>query len=313
MGNGFSSTDHDFINSNHNISILANLTGRSYQLTGQARVEVPCGALFIAPADVRLDLEVDGFDKKLFMEEIDKKVNPPKKTNCTDSVCYCGNCFPSQTRFTTSIGAGSDIPAHMKTFSTHSPGCRCSSCIKDRNEWLQKNQQSRGKAWDTKTTVDFTTDGAWICEECSKVNYESEGEKIESCAWCDSPRNKDESVWKEEKDVDAIIDYIKDELDELNSLLDVDKDNKTQFISKKYADIMDDLIDEQILDKAIKKVAKYLLLVKKIDEGEYKGDLDQLASILSRDYDEVEKKVIDEIQSVILELEDQLEEMNIDK
>jgi len=318
----FSGHDHDFINSNHNLSLLANMNGnKSYQITGQARIQVPCGALYIVPADVKLDLEVDGFDKSAFMEEVDKKVNPPREEpqlpqlQCTPTVCYCGNWENCK-------GWGL-VPLHAKTFPTHSSDCPCTACVRDRREYREKCNRQKEKIWTTepektepeKTDYSYTTEGAWVCEECSKLNYESEGERLEECVWCNSPREDEEKDdAEEEKEIIAIedlIDGIKEDLEEFNSLAAIDPENKIKFQSRKYLDIEEDLANEQILDRAIQKVSKYLFLIKRLDEGGYKQDLDHFVSILSVDYAEKEESLRDEIASIILELEDQLEEKNL--
>jgi len=321
----FSGHDHDFINSNHNISLLANMSNHnnSYQITGQVRVQVPCGALYVVPADVSLDLEVDGFDKDAFMDEVDKKVNPPKI--CTNTVCYCGKCNLGGHPGFNYGGCRSNhdqVPAHFKTFPGHSPDCSCTACVRDRKEYAKKLKQKKG--WTTEPDLlapletpdySYTTEGAWVCGECSKLNYESEGERLEECVWCNSPREEEE-VGEEEKEInaiDALIDGIKEDLEEFNSLVTVDPDNKLKFQQRKYLDIEEDLAEEQILDRAIQKVSKYLFLIKRLDEGGYKLDLDHFVNMLSVEYAENEENLRDEIASIILELEDQLEEKNLEK
>ena len=311
----FSGHDDDFINSNHNISLLVNLNGPTgYKITGQSRVEVPCGALYIVPVDVKLDLEVE-FDKKAFLEEIEQKVNPPK-TGCTQTVCYCGKCNLGGrgTRFNTTLGQGQNFPlppAHARTFPTHSPDCQCTSCISDRNAWRNR-LSSRG--WNTADFTDFSTEGSWICEECSKLNYESDednAEPLESCVWCDSPKNKDEI---NEEEIDISVEDIIDDINEIinTGIFGAEEEKQKDFMKRKYNDVVADLADEKILDNAIHRVAKYLYLIKRVDEGEYKGKLDLFARTISVDYAENEDNLKEEIESIILELEDKVEEKNIE-
>jgi len=72
MGNGFSGTDHKYVNGNHNISLVISKDG----VAGQVRWQTPCGALKIVDAKVKPLMEVD-FDKDEFLkvetEKIEKK------------------------------------------------------------------------------------------------------------------------------------------------------------------------------------------------------------------------------------------------
>ena len=71
MGNGFSGTDHAFVNQNHNISLVIAKDG----IAGQARWTTPCGALKIITVAVKPKIEID-FDKEGFLKEtenIDEK------------------------------------------------------------------------------------------------------------------------------------------------------------------------------------------------------------------------------------------------
>jgi len=76
MGNGFSGTDHKYVNGNHNISLVISKDG----VAGQVRWNTPCGALKIVDAKVKPLMEVD-FDKDEFLkvetEKIEKKTYTP--------------------------------------------------------------------------------------------------------------------------------------------------------------------------------------------------------------------------------------------
>jgi len=76
MGNGFSGTDHAYVNGNHDISLVISKDG----VAGQVRYKTPCGALKIVDAKVKPLMEVD-FDKDGFLksetEKIEKKTYAP--------------------------------------------------------------------------------------------------------------------------------------------------------------------------------------------------------------------------------------------
>lgn len=70
MGNGFSGTDHKYVNGNHNISLVISKDG----VAGQVRWQTPCGALKIVDAKVKPLMEVD-FDKDSFLKTETEKIN----------------------------------------------------------------------------------------------------------------------------------------------------------------------------------------------------------------------------------------------
>lgn len=70
MGTGFSPTDHDFVNSNHNLSLVIS----NKQIAGQARVDTPCGSVKIIDKVTIKHLIDNNFDHEGFEKEI-KKIN----------------------------------------------------------------------------------------------------------------------------------------------------------------------------------------------------------------------------------------------
>lgn len=288
MGIDMSGHDHEFVNSNHNISLLVNRNRDGQRITGQVRIKVPCGALYITDADVRLDLEVE-FDKKKFMEEIAEKVNKPRQfTRSVTSNVPCRAGF---------------VPDYMRTYPSHHQGCACESCQKDRRKYL--NMQSRQRSaspWDTeeeKVEVEF--DGAWICGECSKINYEEkEDEKMTECVWCQSPR---EDV--EEEELEELMD-IGEEIEKLQSI--GDNPEIVKALQERHNEVLGHIDVETILDNAIEEVAKYLLLLKTVlppttGEGAYKKQKDEFAGILAVDWAEKEDDIIDQIEARVAAIE----------
>jgi len=80
MAAGFSGTDDEWINQNHNISIVISHTG----MKGQVRWKSPCGAMKIVPATIRLNIQVD-YDKKAFLKEASEKIKTRCIFNSTDT------------------------------------------------------------------------------------------------------------------------------------------------------------------------------------------------------------------------------------
>jgi len=83
MGHSFSSTDHDYINGNHDISIVISHSG----LAGQFRFKTPCGSYKIIEANVRLKVNID-FDDKKFIESVKSKLVKKTYTATTYGTGY---------------------------------------------------------------------------------------------------------------------------------------------------------------------------------------------------------------------------------
>jgi proteasome lid subunit RPN8/RPN11 len=76
MGHNFSSTDNEWINQNHDISLCISHNG----IGGQYRYKTPCGAFKIIDVNTRLKIEID-FDEKQFIESIKDKLKERTYTN----------------------------------------------------------------------------------------------------------------------------------------------------------------------------------------------------------------------------------------
>lgn len=87
MGNGFSGTDHEWINQNHNISLCISKTG----IAGQVRVTTPCGALKIIKSVVRVKYPDIEYDFNGWLEEETKKIK--KKTYAAATTYNGGNTW----------------------------------------------------------------------------------------------------------------------------------------------------------------------------------------------------------------------------
>ncbi len=301
-GNHFSSHDEEFVNGNHNISLLVSKDG----LSGQVRVTVPCGAMYVVPADVRLDLEID-FNRKSFLEEVEVKIN---KFRAQSQQVHSGYV-------TTTAG---EVPTHHKTFPMHHEGCSCTQCQQDRRQWLRlQNRLSKKEKeeaatnqvkspWDTLTEDTTLEGGAWICEECQKMNYVGEETAVDECAWCNSPRTEVE-VTPEAEIVFDMLDLEK-EIRDLESMFKVpieDNQEMQDAVDKKYDETMDKLDEETLLDASFEIAAKFLVLIKQLyDGGTFKVQFDLFADKLAVDFAEPEDSITDELHMVVKKIEDQL-------
>jgi hypothetical protein len=73
MGTGFSHTDQTYVNQNHDISLVVAHSG----IAGQVRSKVPCGAMMITDAKVKMRFSVDGFEKDKFIESVKTNIKKP--------------------------------------------------------------------------------------------------------------------------------------------------------------------------------------------------------------------------------------------
>lgn len=85
MGHNFSGTDHDYINGNHDISIVISHSG----LAGQYRFKTECGAYKIIDANVRLKVDLK-FDDEKFLESVKPKLTKKTFTSYTNYGQYGG-------------------------------------------------------------------------------------------------------------------------------------------------------------------------------------------------------------------------------
>lgn len=302
QGNNFSGHDDEFVNGNHDISLLVSKSGMS----GQVRVKVPCGAMFIVPADVRLDLEID-FNKKTFIEEVEEKINKKIQRVAPAVSTGAGIAGGHAGLYPTTTPAG-EMPLHMQTFPTHHPGCACSQCQQDRRHWLKLQNQKKGQeGWNTEET-----EGSWICEECQKLNYEDKDKDVavSECAWCGSSRPESETATIEDE-VEVFLQDLETELKEFESMFVIETEVNQEMqeaIDKKYDETMDKLDEEVLLDASLEIAAKFLVLIKQLYDGSvYKVQFDLFSDKLAVDFAESEDSISDELHIVVKKIEDQLE------
>lgn len=76
MGHSFSQVDADWINQNHNISLVVSHSG----MDGQVRFKTPCGSLMTVKAKTKLWYDID-FDSKDFIKKAKEKIKRYTATN----------------------------------------------------------------------------------------------------------------------------------------------------------------------------------------------------------------------------------------
>ena len=92
MGNGFSGHDHEYVNGNHNLSLVIAENG----IAGQARWTTPCGALKVVDVVIKPKFDID-FDEAGFI----KATMPNIKKQSYNTTTY-------------HAGRGGYIPAHAR-------------------------------------------------------------------------------------------------------------------------------------------------------------------------------------------------------
>ncbi len=98
MGTGFSGTDHEWINQNHNISLVIAKNG----VAGQCRWSTPCGAMKIIPVKVKVTYPDLGFDKDGFIKAGEEQINEKKYTTYSPGVyAGAGHLNPHQASYVT--------------------------------------------------------------------------------------------------------------------------------------------------------------------------------------------------------------------
>jgi hypothetical protein len=90
MGNGFSGTDHEWINQNHNVSLCISKTG----IAGQVRFTTPCGALKIIPAKVKVKYPESEFNFDEWVKEETEKIKTKTYTTPAGSYYARGQNVP---------------------------------------------------------------------------------------------------------------------------------------------------------------------------------------------------------------------------
>jgi len=206
MGTGFSGTDHKYVNQNHDISLVVAHSG----IAGQIRSKVPCGALMITEAKVKLRFSVDGFEADKFINKV--KTNIKKKVfhYTQPSQPYAGVNQQSWQKDKPGTGSGywfdgkwhraspaKPIEAldddetekeieriHKSKTGTLAHYWTCPHCQQ------QNYTQNTITCWSCKKTKMPQT-GAWMCNYCKGVNNRIDS-KI--CIFCKTVRPTDAPI-----------------------------------------------------------------------------------------------------------------------
>ena len=154
MGNGFSGTDHEFINQNHNVSLCVSKTG----INGQVRWKTPCGALKIVE-NVKTKLKIDfDFDKEAFLKKADEVISTKTYTHTPIRQIprYVQNNVCGQPK-TPATSYANGVAVTRETFdmakNVQNAG-KNSEKEREIESWQDKNQDKINKLWDQEVLND---------------------------------------------------------------------------------------------------------------------------------------------------------------
>jgi len=192
MGTGFSGTDNTYINQNHDISLVVAHTG----IAGQVRSKVPCGALMITDAKIKLKLNIDDFDKEKFLEKAKANIKKPsysyqynkpvqqtwnKSLQEKGKAGESGYWFMGEWHEADPILEDKEIEDEIQRIHGSTPASywECKSCN------TQNYTMTSTICWSC--NVDFTKPqaGAWMCRECKGINNLI---NAASCIYCKTQR-----------------------------------------------------------------------------------------------------------------------------
>ena len=137
MSHSFSQIDADWINQNHNISLVVSHTG----MDGQVRWKTPCGSLITVKSKTKLWYNVD-FNKNDFLKKAKEKIN---KNQVTSYINPDFNNFYNSAQQSYMTG-NSVKPESIKT-ENNEP---------DVNDINNNDEEKDSEAWET--DVDFAED-----------------------------------------------------------------------------------------------------------------------------------------------------------
>ncbi len=152
MGTGFSGTDHKYVNQNHDISLVVAHSG----IAGQIRSKVPCGALMITEAKVKLSFSVDGFEPDKFISKV--KSNIKKKTYHYNQPVSPPYQQDWQKQDKSGVGSG-----YWYNGKWHR-----SKPIEDKDKEIEENLKEIEEIHKSKTG---TAAHYWNCPHCDQQNY----------------------------------------------------------------------------------------------------------------------------------------------
>ena len=188
MGTGFSHTDNTYINQNHDISLVVAHTG----IAGQVRSKVPCGALMITEAKVKLKLNIDNFDKEKFLEKakanikkpiytFNKPVQPSWPKHQQGKAGQSGYWFMGEWHEADPILEDKEIEDEIQRIHDATPASfwTCKNCN------TQNYTMTSTLCWSCNVDVTKQKIGAWICRKCKGVNNQVNAPQ---CIYCKTQR-----------------------------------------------------------------------------------------------------------------------------
>lgn len=226
MGNGFSHTDDEYINQNHDISLCITNT----KITGQVRMKTECGRFFLADAVV-VDY-IEGFDGAEFIEEAKKLI--------TRMGYQAGTVYSGRT--------GKPVQGGVNQHFGNTAGW---------DEWTGYSE-IEDETWDVDSpsgsSIDATKKSRDLLAECEAYKQSIAGQEVDLfylvefqmlSALIDSVGTTSFSEWEERAFDNTDNTYTEDYyrlVDEI-SLFEHELTNQERMALKSLGDILDKLID----------------------------------------------------------------------
>ena len=209
MGTGFSGTDHKYVNANHDISLVVAHSG----IAGQVRSKVPCGALMITDAKIKLRFSVEGFEADKFINKVKsnikkkvftytqphqnqwqhRPVTPSPRPGEGSGYWFNGKWHRSDPIKDTAVGDQDEVEKeidkiHKSQSGTAAHYWNCPHCN-------QQNYTLNTRiCWSCKKHKTPQT-GAWMCNYCKGVNNRMEST---TCIFCKTVRPTEKLTLTEE-------------------------------------------------------------------------------------------------------------------
>jgi hypothetical protein len=148
MGTGFSGTDHEWVNQNHDISLVIAKNG----IAGQVRWKTPCGSLKIIDAKIKPLFEVE-FDKEAFLKETEKISNTKKLVPRQPATTGGGNLNESQKSY-----VNGKSPKENTTTTNENQNDQNGKSGKEKSDGGNSDDDGESGVWDLDKENTQTTD-----------------------------------------------------------------------------------------------------------------------------------------------------------
>jgi hypothetical protein len=238
MGTGFSHTDQTYVNQNHDISLVVAHSG----IAGQVRSKVPCGAMMVTDAKIKMCFNVDGFEKDKFIDKVKNNIKKPTyhytpptqpvqasnnwnkdKPGTGSGYWYNGKWHRAEATTPDDEVEQEIERIHKSETGTMAHYWTCNHCQQ------QNYTQNTITCWSCKKTR-LPPTGAWMCNYCKGVNNRVDSK---TCIFCQTVRPIPIEVSLSEKNQKKIDDSYNESIDG-NGKAEVDTSGWTSGIPKKH-------------------------------------------------------------------------------